>query len=672
MDAVEHAQSGHPGAPMGLADIAEVLWSDILKYNPRNPHWFNRDRCVLSNGHASLLLYAVLHLTGYDLTLDDLRQFRTLHSKTPGHPEMEMTPGIETTTGPLGQGLANAVGMAMAEKILAARFNRAGFEIVDHKTYVFLGDGCMMEGISHEVSSLAGTLGLGKLIAIWDDNRISIDGVVDRWFGDDTPKRFEAYQWHVIRNVDGHNPEAVLKALEEAQAEGRRPSLICCRTQIGYGAPNKANTAHCHGSPLGAKEIALAKSNLEWPHGPFEIPEAYYQAWDHQEAGQRVEQTWETLFQRYLATYPALGHEFLRGQQSALPMRWKTLTHDIIRNLDSDPQYAGFQSIATRKASQAILGFYAKDLPELIGGSADLTESNGTFWQGAAVIDRDHWMGNYIHYGVREFGMNAICNGLSLHGGLIPYNATFLTFLDYGRNAVRMAAMMKQRVIFVFTHDSIGLGEDGPTHQPIEHLTMLRATPNLQCFRPCDGVETAVAWRQAILSVEIPSVLVLTRQNLPLQQRDWDRLAVEDLEKGGYILRESHSGSEPLDLILMATGSEVQWASVAYDRLVEAGYRVRVVSMLCVELFLAQGSTYQQSVLPDETLEKRLVIEAGSSLCWHRFVRSGKQILGIDTFGASAPGPVLWQHFGFTTEAVVEKALGIIKRSESDGNSGGN
>lgn len=665
MDSVEHANSGHPGAPMGMADIAEVLWSDFLKYNPKNPNWFNRDRFILSNGHASMLLYSVLHLSGYDLKIDDLKNFRQLHSKTPGHPENYLTPGVETTTGPLGQGFANAVGFGIAEKLLAAKFNKDQFAIVDHFTYVFLGDGCLMEGISHEAASLAGALGIGKLIAIWDDNNISIDGVVTPWFNDNTAQRFAAYGWQVIENVDGHDAASIKTAIEQARKNTNQPSLICCKTIIGYGAPNKQNTEDTHGAPLGSNEIKAAREQLGWVSDPFVIPDEYYQAWDYTKQGQDLENTWQELFNQYNNQHPELAQEFLRRMQNQLPADWDKFVTDYVCSLQ-----AGQKDVATRKASQNVLSAFAPNLPEFLGGSADLTGSNGTLWQNAKVINggkdiknyKIDWNGQYLHFGVREFAMAAIGNGLSLHGGFIPFGGTFLTFLDYGRNALRMAALMQQRNIFVYTHDSIALGEDGPTHQPIEHLTMLRATPNVECWRPCDSVETAVAWQQAITNQTKPTVLALTRQTTKAQNRDLE--TVKLIAKGGYILSDFDGGDNQstLSLILIATGSEVELATEAKKEInyrFKNKYNIRVVSMPCMEKFRSQSVDYKNFVL-SHNVNNRLVIETGSAMCWHEFVASSKQIIGIDRFGESAPAEDLLKYFGFTVENIVNKALDII------------
>jgi transketolase len=651
MDAVERAKSGHPGAPMGLADIAEVLWNDFLQHNPRNPNWFNRDRFVLSNGHASMLLYSLLHLSGYDLSIDDLKNFRQLNSRTPGHPEFGYTPGVETTTGPLGQGFANAVGFAIAEKVLAAKFNKDNFNIVDHHTYVIVGDGCLMEGISHEAASLAGTLGLSKLIAIWDDNKISIDGDVTPWFSENTAARFKAYGWNVIEQVDGHDAEQIIAAIMQAknfsQDLNNKPTLICCQTVIGYGAPNKQKTEDVHGSPLGSEEILNARKELNWEFEPFALSDLYYKTWSAVKKGADLESAWNELFVKYEAVYPTLAKEFLRRKNSALPANWDKVTTDYIYSLQSCQE-----NMATRKSSQNVLTAYAAHLPELFGGSADLTGSNGTLFKNAKIINSTNWDGEYLHYGVREFAMAAICNGMALYKGFIPYGGTFLTFLDYNRNAVRMAAIMKQRNIFVFTHDSIALGEDGPTHQPIEHLAMLRATPNLDCWRPCDAVETAVAWREAIAKQDGPSVLALTRQNVRAESRTTE--TIENIAKGGYIL--AGDDLDP-DLILIATGSEVELAMAVKAEL--ADYNIRVVSMPCVDRFHEQSDFYKSSVISDN-LQARLIIEAGCSQPWFEFVASRKQILSIDCYGESAPAADLFKHFGFTVDNIVSRAKELI------------
>src|SRR5690554_2961232 len=641
MDAVQQANSGHPGAPMGMADIAEVLWRDFLKHNPNNPAWADRDRFVLSNGHGSMLIYSLLHLTGYELSIDDLRQFRQLHSKTPGHPEYGYAPGIETTTGPLGQGITNAVGMALAEKVLAAQFNRPGHEIINHYTYTFLGDGCLMEGISHEACSLAGTLGLGKLIAFYDDNGISIDGNVEGWFTDDTVKRFEAYRWHVIDQVDGHDAAAIKAAIEQAQAVTDRPTLIVCKTIIGFGAPNKQGSESCHGAPLGAEEVAAAREQLGWPYGPFEIPSDVYNAWSAVEAGAAIEAQWQQRFAAYADAYPELAAEFERRMAGTLPADFVQQADAYIAQLQANPA-----TIASRKASQNALNAYGPLLPELLGGSADLAGSNLTLWQGSKGVSADDASGNYVYYGVREFGMSAMMNGIALHGGLIPYGATFLVFMEYARNAVRMAALMKQRCIFVYTHDSIGLGEDGPTHQPVEQLASLRYTPNLHTWRPCDTVETAVAWKAAIEYADGPSALIFSRQNLLHQARTPEQVA--NIAKGGYILRDCEGTPE---VIIIATGSEVELATAAAEQL--SNKKVRVVSMPCAEIFCKQDAAYIESVLP-AAVTKRVAVEALHKDYWHKFVGLTGKIIGMDTFGESAPAADLFKEFGITVEAVVD------------------
>lgn len=665
IDAVERANSGHPGAPMGMADMAEVLWCDFLKHNPANPNWFNRDRFVLSNGHASMLLYSLLHLTGYDLSIEDLKNFRQLHSKTPGHPEYGYTPGVETTTGPLGQGFANAVGFAIAEKVLAAEFNKDNFDIVDHHTYVFMGDGCMMEGISHEVASLAGTLKLDKLICFWDDNNISIDGKTTPWFADNTAERFKAYGWQVIENIDGHNADDIKQAIGQAVSNTTQPSLICCKTIIGYGSPNKKNTAGVHGSPLGSEEAKLSKQALNWEYDSFDIPDEYYNAWDAKAKGANLEQTWSELFAKYESKYPDLAKEYLRRMHGDMPNNWHEFFKDYISSLQFGDNNKNVNSVATRVAQKNILSAFGPLLPELLGGSADLTGSNGTLWDSVKVINKSNnnlsefnWHGKYLHYGVREFGMTAICNGIALHGGFVPYSATFLTFLDYARNAVRMAALIKKRNVIVYTHDSIALGEDGPTHQPIEHLAMLRATPNLELWRPCDAVETAVAWHEALLNKDKPTVLALTRQNLKAQNRTEEML--NNVSKGGYVLSDSinNKNNNKLDLIIIATGSEVELAMAVQDKLKKLEniniYNTRVVSMVSVERFKAQDNKYKQQVLGDDK-SKILVIEAGSSMCWHEFVNNSKQIIAIDHFGESAPYKELFKYYGFTVDSIVDK-----------------
>jgi transketolase len=644
MDAVQAANSGHPGMPMGMADIAEVLWNDFMRHSPRDPRWFNRDRFVLSNGHGSMLLYGLLHLTGYDLPMQEIRRFRQLHSKTAGHPEAAETPGVETTTGPLGQGLANAVGMALAEKLLAARYNRPGFPIVDHHTYVFAGDGCLMEGISHEACSLAGTLKLGKLIVFYDDNDISIDGRVGGWFTDDTVKRFEAYGWQVIPEVDGHNPEAIKAAIVTAQAQEDQPALICCKTVIGYGAPNKQGSESTHGAPLGAEEVAAARAALGWPHPPFEIPHQIQEAWDATARGSALETEWQALFDAYARAHPELAAELDRRMRGQLPEGFAAAAAAYI----ADTQ-AKLPRVASRKASQMALEAYGPLLPELIGGSADLAHSNLTLWKGSVDVNADPARGNYIYYGVREFGMTAISNGLALHGGFIPYDATFLVFSDYARNAVRMGALIPAAAIHVYTHDSIGLGEDGPTHQPVEHLASLRQIPNNEVWRPCDAVESAVAWKRAIERRDAPTCLVFTRQNLVCQPREARQL--EDIQRGGYILLD------PLDArveaILIATGSEVELAMEAARRLQAEGLGVRVVSMPCTSVFDAQPLEYREGVLPS-WCRRRVAIEAGVSDYWYRYVGLDGAVIGLDRFGASAPGEELFRHFGFTPERVME------------------
>ena len=649
MDAVQKANSGHPGAPMGMADIAEVLWRDYLKHNPQNPNFADRDRFVLSNGHGSMLIYSLLHLTGYDLSIDDLKNFRQLHSKTPGHPEYGYTPGVETTTGPLGQGIANAVGFAIAEKVLGAQFNREGHTIVDHNTYVFLGDGCMMEGISHEVCSLAGTLGLGKLIAFYDDNGISIDGEVEGWFTDDTPKRFEAYGWQVIRNVDGHDAEEIKMAIETARKSVDQPTLICCKTTIGFGSPNKQGKEECHGAPLGNDEIALTRAALGWNHGPFEIPAEIYAEWDAKEAGAAAEAAWNDKFAAYAAAHPELAAEFKRRIAGELPAVFAEKAAAYIKDVAEKGE-----TIASRKASQNALNAFGPLLPEFLGGSADLAGSNLTLWKGCKGVSAEDASGNYIFYGVREFGMSAIMNGIALHGGFVPYGATFLIFMEYARNAVRMSALMKQRVLYVFTHDSIGLGEDGPTHQPIEQLASLRGTPNLDTWRPADAVESAVAWKYAIERADGPSALVFSRQNLPHQPRDAQQLS--DIERGGYVLKDSVGESE---LILIATGSEVGLAVAAYDKLTADGRKVRVVSMPSTSVFDQQDAAYKQAVLPLQ-VGARIAIEAAHADFWYKYVGLEGRIIGMTSFGESAPAPALFEHFGFTVDNIVATAEELL------------
>ncbi len=649
MDAVQAANSGHPGAPMGMADIAEVLWNGMLNHNPANPKWPNRDRFVLSNGHGSMLIYALLHLTGYDISIEDIKQFRQLHSKTPGHPEYGYTPGVETTTGPLGQGLANAVGMALAEKTLAAQFNREGHAIVDHHTWVFLGDGCLMEGVSHEASSLAGTLGLGKLIAVYDDNGISIDGEVEGWFTDNTPQRFESYGWHVIPDVDGHDPEAIQAALHAAKAETSRPTLVCCRTIIGKGSPNKQGTESCHGAALGDDEVALTREALGWAHAPFDIPDEIRGAWDGCARGASLESDWQAGFDAYRAAYPELADEFLRRLQGNLPADFAERADTFI----AECLTAG-ADVASRKASQQTLNAMGPILPELLGGSADLAGSNLTLWEGAKGISAADAAGNYVYYGVREFAMAAIMNGVALHGGFIPYGATFLIFMEYARNAVRMSALMGQRVLYVFTHDSIGLGEDGPTHHPVEQLTALRATPNLHTWRPCDAVESAIAWKLAIQRESGPTALIFSRQTLPAQIAD--AAQVQHAHRGGYVLVQEEG---TLDAIVIATGSEVALAVEAAERLKTAGRGVRVVSMPCTELFDAQEAGYRETVLPSDVLA-RVAVEAGHRDFWHKYVGLDGRVVGMDSFGESAPASALFQHFGLTADNVVAAIEDVI------------
>jgi transketolase len=649
MDAVEAAKSGHPGMPMGMADIAEVLWNDFLKHNPGNPKWANRDRFVLSNGHGSMLIYALLHLSGYALPMAELKNFRQLHSKTAGHPEASETPGVETTTGPLGQGLANAVGMALAEKVLAQRFNRDGMDIVDHRTFVFLGDGCLMEGISHEAASLAGTLGLGKLIAVWDDNGISIDGEVEGWFTDDTPKRFEAYGWNVIRGVDGHDPAAIKTAIEQAEASNK-PTLICARTVIGFGAPNKQGKESCHGAPLGKDEIAAARAQLGWNHAPFEIPQDIYAGWDAKAKGTERESAWNTLFARYRAAHPELAAEFERRQSGKLPENFSTAADAWIAKLQMEGP-----AVASRKASQMALDAFGPLLPELIGGSADLAGSNLTIWKGSKDVVKGGESANYVHYGVREFGMGAIANGLALHGGFRPYDATFLVFSDYARNAVRMSALIPTPTIHVYTHDSIGLGEDGPTHQPVEHLASLRYIPNNPVWRPCDAVESAVSWKAAIERVDGPSCLVFSRQTLVHQSRTDEQ--VQQIARGGYVL--SDPDSTKFDVILIATGSEVEVAMQAMRILADKGVAARVVSMPCTQVFDAQPIEYREGVLPD-WCRKRIAIEAGITDFWRKYVGLDGEVVGLDRFGASAPAEKLYAYFGITAEAVVDRYARLV------------
>ena len=650
MDSVQKAKSGHPGAPMGMADIAEVLWRDFLHHNPTNPQWANRDRFVLSNGHGSMLIYSLLHLSGYDVSIEDLKQFRQLHSKTPGHPEFGYTPGVETTTGPLGQGITNAVGMAIAEKTLAGQFNRDGHNIVDHHTYVFLGDGCLMEGISHEACSLAGTLGLGKLIAFYDDNNISIDGHVDGWFTDDTQKRFEAYGWQVIPAIDGHNPAQIIEAIKQAQAETNKPTLIICKTIIGFGSPNKSNSHDCHGAPLGDEEIALTRKALNWDYAPFEIPADVYAQWDAKAKGSELEKAWHEKFAAYAKAYPELAAEFTRRIEKKLPADWAKESQAFIAHLQANPA-----SIASRKASQNAIEAYAKVLPELLGGSADLASSNLTLWSGSKPIRATQNVdGNYLNYGVREFGMAAIMNGIALHGGFIPYGATFLMFMEYAHNAIRMSALMKQRSLFVFTHDSIGLGEDGPTHQPVEQTSALRLIPNLNTWRPCDQVESAIAWKAAIERTDGPSALIFTRQNLAQMDRTSEQLA--NVARGAYVLKDC-AGTP--DLIFIATGSEVELAVKAAEQLTAEGKKIRVVSMPSTNVFDKQDEGYREAVLPS-AVTKRVAVEAGIADFWYKYVGFNGRIVGMHSFGESAPADQLFKLFGFTVDNVVAKAKEIL------------
>ena len=649
MDAVQKANSGHPGAPMGMADIAEVLWNDFMRHNPSNPDWADRDRFVLSNGHGSMLIYSLLHLTGYDLGIEDLKNFRQLHSKTPGHPEYGYAPGIETTTGPLGQGLTNGVGMALAEKILAGQFNKPGHDIIDHNTYVFLGDGCLMEGISHEACSLAGALGLGKLVAIYDDNNISIDGEVrghgdtPGWFLDDTPKRFDAYGWHVIPKVDGHDAEAIKAAIEEACSVTDKPSLICCQTIIGFGSPNKEGKEDCHGAPLGDDEIALTRKRLGWTHGSFEIPDAIYQGWNAKERGAAAESAWNEGFDAYAAAFPAEAAELKRRLAGELPADWEEKANAFINDVN-----AKGETIASRKASQNALNGFGPLLPEFLGGSADLAGSNLTIWKGCKGVSRDDASGNYLYYGVREFGMSAIMNGITLHGGFKPYGATFLMFMEYARNALRMASLMKINPIFVYTHDSIGLGEDGPTHQPVEQIASLRVTPRMSTWRPADAVETAVAWKLAVERTGGPTSLIFSRQGLPHQQRSDAQIA--DIAKGAYILKDSDGAP---DAIIIGTGSEVSLAMDAAAALADKGKNVRVVSMPSMDTFDAQDAAYKEAVLPD-SVSARVAVEAGVTNLWAKYIGMHGKAIGIDTFGESAPAGEVYKTFGITAENVVK------------------
>lgn len=648
MDGVQKAKSGHPGAPMGMADMAEALWRGFLRHNPKNPKWPNRDRFVLSNGHASMMIYSLLHLTGYDLSIEDLKQFRQLDSKTPGHPEYGIVPGVETTTGPLGQGIGNAVGMALAEAMLASEFNRDGFDIVDHYTYAFLGDGCLMEGISHEVCSLAGTLGLGKLIALYDSNGISIDGEVKGWFGDDTKQRFAAYHWQVLE-VDGHDGEAIRKAIAEAQADKEHPTLIVCHTTIGFGSPNKGGKESCHGAPLGDDEIALTRKQLGWNYGPFEIPEDIYNKWSAVESGAKYEAKWNELFAKYKAAYPELAAEFERRMKGDLPCDLHAKAQEWIKSLQANPQ-----KIATRKAGQIALDFFAANMPELVGGSADLAPSNLTMTKTSKSVAPHVIKGNYIHWGVREFAMAVAMNGMLLHGGFRPYGGTFLIFSEYARNAIRMSALMGIPTLYVFTHDSIGVGEDGPTHQPIEQTASLRMVPNLDTWRPCDPVETAVAWEHMIERKDGPSDIVLTRQNLEQMPRDDKQVA--DIAKGGYILRDCDGSPE---LIIIATGSEVALAFHAAEELEKEGRKVRVVSMPCCEVFDRQDAAYKEAVLPC-ACRARVAVEAGCTQGWYKYVGLDGKVLGLDHYGESAPAGLLFEKFGFTVDNLVKVAKSVL------------
>ncbi|WP_449404818.1 transketolase [Klebsiella grimontii] len=648
VDAVQRANSGHPGAPMGMADIAEVLWRDFLNHNPHNPTWANRDRFVLSNGHGSMLIYSLLHLSGYDLSIDELKNFRQLHSKTPGHPEVGYTPGVETTTGPLGQGIANAVGMAIAEKTLAAQFNRPGHQIVDHFTYVFMGDGCMMEGISHEVCSLAGTLKLGKLVAFYDDNGISIDGHVEGWFTDDTAKRFESYGWHVVRGVDGHDPESIRAAIDVAKSIASMPTLIICKTVIGFGSPQKAGTHDVHGAPLGEAEVAATRDALGWPYPPFVIPSEIAAQWDARKAGQVKEAAWNEAFAAYAKAFPELAAEYARRIKGQLPAEFAGKAQAFIEQLQAKPA-----KIASRKASQNTLEAFGPLLPEFLGGSADLAPSNLTLWSGSQAINEQSG-GNYIHYGVREFGMTAIANGIALHGGFLPYTSTFLMFVEYARNAVRMAALMKQRQVMVYTHDSIGLGEDGPTHQPVEQIASLRLTPNLSTWRPCDQVESAVAWKYGVERLGGPTALIFSRQNLTQQERTWQQ--VQDIARGGYILKDCEGQPQ---LILIATGSETELAVDAWQKLMAEGVKARVVSMPSTDVFDKQDAAYRDAVLPP-AVSARLAVEAGITDYWFKYVGLNGAIIGMRSYGESAPAEQLYQAFGITLEAVLQQAKALL------------
>lgn len=648
MDAVQQANSGHPGAPMGMADIAEVLWNDFLNHNPANPNWDNRDRFIMSNGHGSMLVYSLLHLTGYDLSIDEIKNFRQLHSKTPGHPEYGYAPGVETTTGPLGQGIANAVGMALAESVLAAEFNTDNFNIVDHYTYVSVGDGCLMEGISHEACSLAGTMKLGKLIAIYDDNNISIDGEVSGWFTEDIPARFESYGWHVIKDIDGHDPDAIKKALEDAKSNDAQPTIICCKTIIGFGSPNKQGKESCHGAPLGDEEIKLTREKLGWKHDSFVIPDDIYTAWNAKEKGAELESKWNETFAAYEKANPELAAEYSRRMKGELPEDWNDIAHNYIRSSENKA------SVATRKASQNAIEAYAANLPEMLGGSADLTGSNLTNWSGSVVIDRDNKKGNYISYGVREFAMSAIGNGISLHGGFIPYSGTFLMFSEYARNALRMAALMKVQNIFVYTHDSIGLGEDGPTHQGVEQAATLRLMPNMSLWRPCDAVESAVAWQAAIERRNGPTSLLFSRQGLAHIPRSEEQ--IENIKKGGYVLLD---GSQDPELVIIATGSEVEIAINAAEKLNADGKNIRVVSMPSTDVFDQQEENYKESVLPN-TCRKRVSIEAGVTDYWAKYIGIDGKALGVDTFGESAPAKTLFEHFGLTEANLIQTVKDLL------------
>nr|WP_287857155.1 transketolase [Klebsiella sp.] len=648
VDAVQRANSGHPGAPMGMADIAEVLWRDFLNHNPNNPVWANRDRFVLSNGHGSMLIYSLLHLTGYDLPMDELKNFRQLHSKTPGHPEVGYTPGVETTTGPLGQGIANAVGMAIAEKTLAAQFNRPGHEIIDHFTYAFMGDGCMMEGISHEVCSLAGTLKLGKLVAFYDDNGISIDGHVEGWFTDDTAKRFEAYGWHVVRGVDGHDPESIRAAIDVAKSITSMPTLIICKTVIGFGSPHKAGTHDVHGAPLGEAEVAATRDALGWPYPPFVIPSEIAAQWDARKSGQTKEAAWNEKFAAYVQAFPELAGEFTRRIKGQLPAEFASNAQAFIEKLQAKPA-----KIASRKASQNAIEAFGPLLPEFLGGSADLAPSNLTLWSGSKASNEEP-AGNYIHYGVREFGMTAIANGIALHGGFLPYTSTFLMFVEYARNAVRMAALMKQRQVMVYTHDSIGLGEDGPTHQPVEQIASLRLTPNLSTWRPCDQVESAVAWKYGVERQDGPTALIFSRQNLTQQERTWQQ--VQDIARGGYVLKDCDGQPQ---LILIATGSEVELAVAAWQQLMAEGVKARVVSMPSTDVFDKQDAAYREAVLP-QAVSARIAVEAGIADYWFKYVGLNGAIIGMQSYGESAPAEQLYQEFGITVEAVLQQAKALL------------